>query len=394
MDVIRLDDAYLGDSLVEGYTSMIWTERLLENGEFELKTAEVEATKNLLPEGAHISLLDSYEVMTVETHEISVDSAGNPELTVTGRSFETFLENRVALPTTYQQPWAAIKPYTLSELVSFILWNNLVNATGQDPSRTAWTQDDRTELPHVIVTDSTTITQPSAERWLKEGEMYSQLREFLGLGGLGVRNIRPYHSIANAVSFDTSATSYRGDVLHMLDMDVQDLRLDVYNGLDRRYTQSVNEPVIFHYDSGHIDNPKYLFSSKELKTMATVSMDTGPVNVYPETGLTPPSVIPEGLDRRILFMDGGSQGTMDPADFLASNVQKALIELSKHNRQFLFDGAISAVSPYKYGQEYALGDQVSLIAQYGFESSMIVVEYVRTEDHEGDRGYPTLILSS
>jgi len=36
---------------------------------------------------------------------------------------------------------------------------------------------------------------------------------------------------------------------------------------------------------------------------------------------------------------------------------------------------------------------VSLMGEYGLETSMTVAEFVRTEDHDGDRGYPTLILS-
>ena len=93
MEVLRLNPTtYLPDSLVEGYTSMIWTERYLENGEFEMKTPKVSETKALIPENSMLSLLDTQEVMFVETHSIGRDSNGISELTVKGRTFETFLQ--------------------------------------------------------------------------------------------------------------------------------------------------------------------------------------------------------------------------------------------------------------------------------------------------------------
>jgi hypothetical protein len=101
-----------------------------------------------------------------------------------------------------------------------------------------------------------------------------------------------------------------------------------------------------------------------------------------------------GFNRRVLMVDGGTQGSQVLADFNAANIQKAKIELKKHNRAVLFDGTISPLSPYKYNSEYFLGDKVTLLAEYGYEAQMQVSEYVRTEDAEGDRGYPGLILAT
>jgi len=195
------------------------------------------------------------------------------------------------------------------------------------------------------------------------------------------------------MTFDTSRTTNRGVVTKTTTNNISQLRLDVYNGLDRTRHQSDREPVMFHYDSGHIDEPEYLFSSKDLKNMAVVNTSLGTVMVWPD--ITPaPNQNVSGLARRSLFLDGGKPGDdMLYNDFMLAVTQKARIELTKHNRALLFDGAISAVTPYKYNSEYFLGDKVTLLAQYGFEESMIVSEYIRTEDAEGDRGYPGLILA-
>jgi hypothetical protein len=395
MDVLRLDPVtYLPNSLVEGYNSMIWTERYLDNGEFEMKTPNVASTMILIPEGTPISLRDSKEVMFVETHSIGVDSDGGRELTVAGRTFETFLENRAQIATVYNTSWLATKQYKTSEMVSLLAWTHLVNTNGQDVTRPGTVSSTLSAVPGVVITDSSTLVDVAKDWWLETGQIYPTFRDFLGLGGLGVRNIRPSGVTGNVMTFDTTVAPARGTVLKVSTPNIQLLSVDIYNGVDRRRTQAIVEPVIFHYDSGHIDSPKYVFSSKDLKTMATITSSVGNQDVWLGTGITPPAINPGGLGRRVLYIDGGSAGGQTYSVFLSSLVQNAQIELMKNIRQVLFDGAISPISPYKYGTHYSLGDKVTLLAEYGIEQQMLVSEYVRTEDQAGDRGYPTLVLTS
>lgn len=395
MDVVRLDANYLPDSLVEDYSSMIWTERYSDAGDFQLTTPKIEETRALIPEGSLISLRDTDEVMFVETHTVKRDDKGVPTLNTTGRTFETFLEGRAAVGEDSPASWLAIKQYTTAEIVSYLLWNYLVNATGQDPSRDLVTKPAAEAIANLVITDSSTFADAVQEWTLDPGEVYKQLRDFLTLRGLGVRNIRPHATTGKIVTFDTSATVSRGTVAKVSTPNISALRLDVYNGVDRTKDQAVVEPVIFTYSAGHIDNPQYLFSIRDLKNLAAVSSSLGNMDVWPGTGTTPPGVVPTGLDRRVLYVDGGRMETGDDeAVFTASLVQKALVELAKHNRAAAFDGAVSLASPYKYGVHFGLGDMVTLLGEYGLETSMTVAEYVRTQDHDGDRGYPTLILSS
>lgn len=394
MDVVRLDSSYLPDGLIEGYRSMIWTERYFTNGDFEMVTPKIAGTRLAIPEGSFISLLDSKEVMRVETHSIKVNDRGVPELNLAGRTVETSLENRSALGT-YREPWTAMKNWTTAEVLAYYLWTYLVEAAGQDPSKVGGTHNVNDHVANMLVTDSSTLAEAVKEWSLQEGEVYAQLKDILALGQLGIRGIRPPGTTGNVVTFDTSGGSTRGDVSRTSTPDISGLRLDVYNGLDRTRYQSAREPVIFHYDAGHINEPSYLFSIKDWKNVALVSSSIGNLEVWPETGTTPPSTPPTGLDRRVLYVDGGNQGDALLPDFTASVIQKGMVELAKRIRRILFDGKISPDSPYIYGRDYSLGDQVSLIAKYGFEAEMLVAEYVRTEDSaEGDRGYPTLILAS
>lgn len=395
MDVLRLDSStYLPNALVEGYTSMIWTERYDKEGEFEMKTPKVTETRALLPEGALISLLDSSEVMFVETHSIGVDDDGVPELTLKGETYPIYLKNRILQSTVYKEPWQVYRQYNTAELASMLMWNALVNSSGKDVSRQNRIIETTTVVPQVVITDSTSLVEAVKIWWLEEGNVHKALVDILILAKLGLRTIRPKNTTGNVMSFDTSTTTSHGTVTKTSTQNISSLRLDIYNGLDRSRGQSDREPVMFHYDSGHIDNPQYLFSSKELKVMAKVSSGIGNIDVWPG-GTTPPNPEPTGLSRRILYFDAGDIGTEATYNtFRQAVIQKGQIELAKHNRAIIFDGAISPIAPYKYNTQYFLGDKVTLLAQYGFESTMVVAEYVRTEDQSGDRGYPTLVLSS
>ena len=394
MDIMKLEDSYLPGPMVEGYTSMIWTERYTESGEFVLVTPQIGEMRALIPEGSLLTHRETDEIMMVETHTIEVDERGARVLKVEGRGLvEPAAEKRAAMGT-HGNPWTAYKNYKTSEIASLLLWTYLVDTSGQDASRVGGTHDVDDAVPNFVVTDSTTISETAKEWSLQEGVVYSQLKDILTLGKLGVRAIRPPGTTGSIMSFDISGGGTRGDVSKVSTPGISGVRLDVYNGLDRTRFQTDREPVIFHYDSGHINSPKYLFSVKDFYNVALVTSSLGVTEVWPETGTTPPSTPPTGLDRRVLFVDGGTQGEALLADFTQSVIQKGMVELAKHNRAILFDSQISPVSPYKYGTHYRLGDQVSLLAEYGFEAEMTVAEYVRTVDSEGDRGYPTLILSS
>ena len=395
MDVLKLESSYLPGSLVEGYTSMIWSERHLENGDFQMITPKIEETRALIPEGSLITHRETKEVMLVETHDVAVNEEGIPELTVEGRSLETVSEKRTILGQYNDEPWSSYKAYKASEIAALLLWTYLVDTSGQDPSRPGGTHDVDDAIANFLITDSSILTDTPQNWSLNNGDVYSQLKDILSLGGLGIRAIRPPGTTGNVVTFDISATASRGTVSKVSTPDISKIRLDIYSGADRTRFQSVNEPVIFHYDSGHIESPKYLFSVKDFCNVALVHSSLGVTEVWPETGTTPPSTPPTGLERRVLFVDGGTQGSETlTADFTKAVIQKGMVELAKRNRMYLFDGAISPVSPYIYGQHYFLGDKVTLIAQYGFEEEMVVTEYVRTEDAQGDRGYPTLIKAS
>lgn len=422
MDVVRLGlpgtTSYLPDDIVEDYTSMIWTERYQDPGEFELKTPRISETFNLLPEMTLISHLDTKEVMMVESRLIGVDDNGYPELTVTGRSLDAFLEHR-HVEASYGKRRKMTRMYTATGAAVVLIWNVVDNWSDKDVTREddhPWTTKD--QIPNVSVSDSVAVRGDSRNRWLKEGPLYPQLLDILIRDDLGIRIIRPKSTTMTRISVATGLAT-RGEVTRTIVPDVTSLRFDIYRGVDRSNLQSTNSKVIFSTLRGDIEKVSYLFSNKDLKTACEVMSGAGGADVYRPggSGLT-------GLDRRVMSYDAGEpeeakNKPTDPgknattaenntyeadladwrnrnnaiiADFLADIADEALRALKKQRRVSLLTGDISPLSLYKYKTHYDLGDTVTLYGDYNQTEQMIVSEYVRTEDSDGDRGFPGLVL--
>lgn len=381
MDVLRLDkDTYIPDELVEGFTTMIWTERYNREGEFKMVIPRIEYARALIPEGSLITLMDSKQVMWVETHTIQKNEEGIPQLEIVGRTYETFLENRELSNSMMGSDINfLLSPMSSATAAMYYAWTDIVaNVNGTSSPD---------NVPNLIVTDSTTAQDAAIQReavtW---GEKYKTVMDLVKTGGLGLRTIRPKSASANAISF---AQATMAPILTPR-TDISEIRLDFYNGLDRTRQQSVNTPVVMRYDMGDISNPEYLFSKKGLKNVAIVKTNNGNRTFYAFGADASTS----GLDRSVLPVDASdieyTAGTTDQASFEDAVQTRAMTELAKYNQKTLFSGEVSPVANYHYDVDYSLGDKITLFAEYGFEQTMLVSEYVRTYDKDGDRGYPTL----
>jgi hypothetical protein len=367
---------------------MIWTERFLEPGEFELRSPDINTMLTMLPVDAPslISLLDSKEVMIVESHSIEVDDSGVKTLVTKGRSLDSFLEQRVThglsgvafkMPKQYNNPGAA----------EILLWNALVNATTYDVCNNTPDRDQYDAIPGVAISE--TLYDPGAFPtlyywWLEPGYVNVKLLEFLDRGHLGIRCIRPPSPSAYIVTFsNTGGEAGSGIISRTQTYDVPELLFDVYNGTDR------SASVKFSQTLGDFDNPQFLFFIKELKRCGWATSTLVQTNFYYNGDNT----TWQGLKKRWEFFDGGSDYGTDPLkinDTLDMLKQKIEALLKSHQSTLFFNGPVSSEAKYEYGTDYFLGDTVKLVADYGVSQSVKVLEYIRGEDENGEIGIPTL----
>lgn len=445
MKVVRLGPPYstdyVPDELVEGYSSMIWTERFSEDGEFELKTTKVAETMSLLPEDTLISHLGTSEVMLVETHKIGVSPEGDYELTVSGRDLGAFIKENRFVEAPYQKKRQMARQYAPWGAVAVLLYNALDNNSGIDVTQQmqlmygevgdnppapdiSWTTLDR--WLNVAITNSVNSSTSPSRWWLREGNLGTQLLNILLENDLGIRTIRPSGSSGKIVTVASSPPADRGIITQTFTSNITKLRFDVYDGLNRSANQSTNDVVGFNYIQGDFDGGEYLFSVKDLKTAVEIMASKQQNDVY-RSGTSGYS----GIRRRVTSIDAGEPDLPEPPekpeeprknattaqknayadaldkywdrhaawkikrdevldDFKADNIKEANRLLKQTRRLSMFNGDISPIAPYKYKTHYNLGDTVSLYGDYDQVEQMIVSEHTLTEDAEGELSLPGL----
>jgi hypothetical protein len=376
--------------------SLIWTERFQPVGDFELHTQNVTGVSALMPERSMCTLRDTNEVMWVDSLEIDSNDDGVDELVVKGRTLDWILLRRVWANAPYGKKIAMAKKYSTRHALETWVWNAICNGTGNDRIKTSKSYSAANQLPNVVVTDSIPPSGdgPNKARKVGNGNVYDQMQTFLSSGNYGVRIIRPNGTKGRVVHIDADGTFNTDSVA-----DIDDLRFDFYKGRD------ISGRVVFSWKAGHLDGLTSLMSSENLMTGAFVDGD--PRDHY----YTDPDVVAgtnAGWNRLDGYVDGGSKETLtqgtgeSDADFAdrkeaaANDFEESLEDQGL--RTVRQDGAhinsvdaqISPFINFKYGADYKLGDRVMVQGRLGAHEKKWVTEFIRTQDKDGYRAYPTL----
>lgn len=345
--------------LINDLTSSMWVERYFTPGEFSFETQLSSGLMEFLPLGTLISHVDTLEVMIVENHEITETVNEDANVTITGRSFVSFLENRiVGVNAARTNP--TIVPYILDAANS---WNQIVTMINQHIVTPTNTGDSIANITarHTIAGTS----GESVERTIDRGTLWERVSELLKVDNLGIKTVRK-NSFSGVSAANTDIVIYRGD--------------------DQSAT------VIFSWKSGDLDSANYLFSQKDEKNSAMV------VGQYVYTVV---DAGPDKYDRRMMLVsatdiDGnlgqtpaGGAPITDVINALAVRGYQALLA---QNSITISQADVSKTSQYQYRRDYNVGDLVTLDGNFNQTAVMRVIEYAEIEDENGESGHPTLAL--
>lgn len=373
MDLYRLSNTtFQPTALVEGYRSLVWTERYSKFGEFVLTSYQIQLHMTALPLYSIVSIRGSIEIMVVENHIVEIDDYGNPYLEISGRSFAAILEQRT-IDGGYRTEWNFQRSYTPPEALLAFLYEMVINGSGTSVLRASTTREAANKVTNLSLSDSTTAANLPKTWTVEAGPAVPIMEEILADQDLGIRMVKPRSPQpgGNLVTVSSAGVISRNASTNWI------FRLDVYNGTNR------TETVVFDNVAGHLSEEKYLFSIKDYKNIAISFSSFGREVVY-LSGVSSPSTA--NLYRRILYFDFGND-TSSPGRVR----QRLAKELRDRNQKAFFDGAISPTSPYKYFTDYFLGDMVTVKGRFGTSYTMQVIEYVRIEDENGQQEFPTLI---
>lgn len=362
MDLMLLDEQLRPRTPVEGYISLIWTERYQAYGDFELEVTDTNPAARLLTRGDLLSLGVSDRVMVINTVERDMDSDGSVKIKFSGASLEQLLDDRPAARNWINADglaWSFTDRFPQDIMVE--LFNTVCRTPALDPAD---------KFPYLVtgtMTPGGSLAMPTEPLTitLEAGSLYSHLETIAKRFNLGFRVVRKDNIGAPASIY-----------------------FEVYVGDDRTSSQSDRNAVIFAPNLENLLNTTQLTSDAGAKNIAYVFAKNGAGIVY-DAGVSP-SI--SGLDRRVLLVNASDiQSTGTTMDLEIQ--RRGLAELAKYRTIHAFDGEIPQNGAYIYGVDYRLGDLVELRDETGYASEMLVTEQIFVDDGEGERAYPTLVLS-
>jgi hypothetical protein len=357
--------------LINGIKQKTWIERYQAAGEFTFVAPIRTGIIEQMPKGAFVSHVNTREIMIVENHEIKGQRGSEVQVTVTGSSFETCLDQRI-VGSNQKFPNLDIKDYDLKKGLT---WHQIVNLI-RDHIDTAHLVDPMDAIPHVLVSqvvDPTTYVGPILDYALARGSLYEHVQTLLKIDNLGIKTIRPPDKTGGP---NTTIT--------------------VHRGVDR------SKELVFNYETGEIENIDYLFSIKPKKTAALVSGTWVELMVFSPDGLAREV----GYDRREMHVsatDIDSDHDTAPEGEALELVKIALWYRGMKALNAQHEVALKSVElpkgyahKYQYRKDYDLGDLVGIRGGYMASNEptdvLRVTEYVETEDENGFSSYPTLAL--
>lgn len=353
MEVFKLTSSFTPGNAVRGFDSFMWTERYDTYGEFKIIYENDIKSTFQVPIDSLISHTDTKEVMVVENYRIKRDKKKKLFVEISGRSFETFGDERTTVGS--KQPMFTVANEAIVELVTGTPAENVARNIFRYALEPGFaTADDA--IANLVTRLSIREPDVAMDHIIKRGGAYTRASEFLGIAKAGVRTIRP-----------NGAQTTMDIVIH--------------DGLDKTAT------VTFSAQKDDLIEPEYIWSIKGFKTHAQVATKFDS-RLYLSRDIVS---VPTGRNRRVLYLEADDlEGDYTPGtstDVLASRAQS---ELDQHIRKQLMAATVSPSAAPKFKWDYDIGDLVTASGEFSLTGTMRVVEHILTVDRLGIQGFPAL----
>lgn len=343
---------------INGATSITWTERYRDPGEFEIVAPLSSGLMQFLPLGTLISHMKTYEVMFVENQEITDDKNGDPQIKITGRSLEAFLNNRIVGMNQVRSN-SALQEYVMG---ADYTWNQVVGLIVDHIQNGLYPGD---MIPNVFPYTSISGTGVIEPRSIRRMSLHNAILELMAIDDLGIKTIRrnPF-GVPDSSDVNTN--------------------LVVYRGVNRTST------VVFSWKAGDLDQTEYLWSDKTLKNSVVVLgryinvvVDTPGANGYDRR-----SGVVAGDDIDGIYNAPPTGGAL--TDVINKMSTRGRAALNSQIRTTITRTDLSDTTRYQYRTDFDVGDLVSVDGNFGQIATMRITEFAEIQDENGETGHPTL----
>lgn len=343
----------LREKILDEYESVIWTERYNEYGDFEIYLPVSNNILDSIKMNYYLENVDSEHTMIIEDIQVFTDAEVNNYYLIKGRSLESILDRRIVwgLNTISGNLQNGINTLLNNSIInpsiSYRKINNFIFESSTDPKITSLTLDAQ----------------------FTGDNLYEVITEICKAFNIGFK-----------VTLN----------------DNNQFVFKLYAGVDRSYDQVSNPYVIFSPNFENLINSKYIESNRNLKNVTLIGGEgEGNQRRYTTYGLTSSA----GLNRREFFTDARdvsskaeNNTTIPDAQYIQLLQQRGKEKLSEYKTEVVFEAEADPNIMFLYGKDYYKGDIVQLENEYGYNSKGRITEYIRVEDVEGERAYPTFSL--
>lgn len=375
MQLFVLDKSFEVVSLCDTFSSLIWTERYSGYGDFELYLPASIENINMFPRGFYLSLIEPpvydkngkkieirNDVMIVEKTELSTDLEEGDRLVVSGRSLESLLLRRV-IPKKVK--YESTDP---REIIKTILNENII-----DPSEPA-----RKIHNFKIAMDSSQRPDTKDKRTYEfDGDyVYDAIKTICDDYDWGFS--------LDLKTDDNWRTSY--------------LAFSTVYGTDRSYEQTKNPYMVFSprfdnlissdtiEDDTEFYNSAYVASTEETKDNKTRRL----IKYVPNnSGRSEWDIRETFYTNSDAKLNDGNNNPRPDSDIYSELEKYGKDELKTQKSNDSFDAEIALLNSVQYHRDYDIGDLIQFDNVYGVNRTARITEYVRNEDDNGYREYPT-----
>lgn len=325
---IRIYDAKLDlKGIIENQTSLIWTGRYFEPGEFELHAPVTASNLSVLKIGSLVTMSGRQDAGVIEDLAI-VEGMEERGITARGRFLASYMDRRLIRGT--------------------------VNVNGK--------------VGEVM-------------RRLLSGAAPLPLVEPGGLKG-SERTVTGQIRYKNLLRFETKLARYGGLGFRFRpDFTAKKIYFDIYQGIDRSAGQTENGRVIFSENYDNLDRAEYRANDQGCANVAYVlGKDAEGTETILEVGETESA----GLERREIFVDAtGVDAKEIPADEWKASVRmNGQNTLNARSFSETFECEILPSGNFSYRTHYDLGDIVTVRkAGWDIQRDLRVTEVQETYEH-------------
>lgn len=355
MELLVLNTDLESDSIIDTYESLIWTDRYSAYGDFEIYTPATVETLQQVQQEYYLWNRDSEHVMIIESIEIRSDAEFGNKIIVTGRSLESILTRRIVWKTTNING-------NLQNGIQKLLNEAIINPTDSDR-----------KIDNFVFVASTdpAITSLTLEKQIGMGDnLYDTVVDICDSKSIGFKVVLT---------------------------DDNKFAFSLYAGSDRSYDQLENPFVVFSPGFENIVNSNYLESNKAYKTVTLVAGE-GEDDARVTRAVAVSSGGGSGLSRREMYTDvrylrkDNGDTVLTDAEYQAQLDQKGQEDLAENTIVKTFAGEADTTNTFVYNRDFFMGDVVQVANEYGAESKSRVKEFIRSQDPNGMKAYPTFVI--